>query len=253
LTIRVSVQTVGNVLQRYRLPPAPKRKRTTTWPVFIRTHLALVAGTEFFTAEVVTLRGLVISSSPILPNLSFRHTQPYRDHLELKFKASAALIMIEDYANFDVPRAADLVTDGSNQRESQEVPMCDYSLMHVRSRAAIVGDRLQTKNFGTGTRGFASPQDLMTAVCVLPGTELAFDAPIAVSGAAEAVPHKTAIFRQINREQPHMHHDALEFPDGRSVLLTLLADGQNATVLQLPADPKTVSEARALERVAVVG
>jgi hypothetical protein len=93
----------------------------------------------------------------------------------------------------------------------------------------------------------------MTAVCVLPGTELAFDAPIAVSGAAEAVPHKTAIFRQINREQRHMHHDALEFPDGRSVLLTLLADGQNATVLQLPADPKTVSEARALERVAVVG
>jgi len=57
LTIRVSVQTVGNVLQRYGLPPAPKRKRTTTWPVFIRTHLALVAGTEFFTAKVVTLRG----------------------------------------------------------------------------------------------------------------------------------------------------------------------------------------------------
>ena len=131
--------------------------------------------------------------------------------------------------------------------------MCDYSLMHVRSRAAIVGDKLQTRNFGTGTRGFASPQDLMTAVCVLPGTELAFDAPIAVSGTAEAVPHKTAIFRQINRQQPHIHHDALEFPDGRSVLLTLLADGQNATVLQLPADPKTVSEARALERVAVVG
>jgi len=89
--------------------------------------------------------------------------------------------------------------------------MCDYSLMHVRSRAAIVGDKLETKNFGTGTRGFASPQDPTTAVCVLPGTELAFDAPIAVSGAVEPVPHKTAIFRQVNREQLHMHHDALEF------------------------------------------
>ena len=65
--------------------------------------------------------------------------------------------------------------------------------------------------------------------------------------------HTTAIFRQVNREHPHMHHDAVEFPDGRSVLLTLLAEGQNATVLQLPADPKTASEARALERVAVVG
>ena len=55
----ISDQTVGNVLRRYGLPPAPERKRTTTWPDFIRTHLALLAGTDFFTAEVLTLRGLV--------------------------------------------------------------------------------------------------------------------------------------------------------------------------------------------------
>src|SRR6201982_587426 len=55
----ISDQTVGNVLQRHALPPAPERKRTTTWPVFIRPHLALLAGTDFFTAEVLTLRGLV--------------------------------------------------------------------------------------------------------------------------------------------------------------------------------------------------
>jgi putative transposase len=55
----ISDRTVGNVLQRHALPPAPERKRTTTWPVFIRTHLALLAGTDFFTAEVLTLRGLV--------------------------------------------------------------------------------------------------------------------------------------------------------------------------------------------------
>ncbi len=55
----VSDQTVGNVLQRHGVPPAPERKRTTTWPAFIRTHLALLAGTDFFTAEVLTLRGLV--------------------------------------------------------------------------------------------------------------------------------------------------------------------------------------------------
>ena len=52
-------QTVGNVLQRHALPPAPQRKHTTTWAAFIRTHLALLAGTDFFTAEVLTLRGLV--------------------------------------------------------------------------------------------------------------------------------------------------------------------------------------------------
>ena len=59
LGYEVSDQTVGNVLQRYALPPAPERKRTTTWSAFIRTHLALLAGTDFFTVEVLTLRGLV--------------------------------------------------------------------------------------------------------------------------------------------------------------------------------------------------
>src|SRR3979411_301615 len=59
LGYEISDQTVGNVLQRHGLPPAPERKRTTTWAAFIRTHLALLAGTDFFTAEVLTLHGLV--------------------------------------------------------------------------------------------------------------------------------------------------------------------------------------------------
>jgi hypothetical protein len=59
LGYKVCDQTVGNVLHRHALPPAPERKRTTTWPAFIRIHLALLVGTDFFTAEVLTLRGLV--------------------------------------------------------------------------------------------------------------------------------------------------------------------------------------------------
>jgi putative transposase len=59
LGYEISDQTVGNVLRRHGLPPAPERKRTTTWAAFIRTHLALLAGTDFFTAEVLTLRGPV--------------------------------------------------------------------------------------------------------------------------------------------------------------------------------------------------
>src|SRR3984893_11508909 len=59
LGYEISDQTVGNVMRRHGLPPAPERKRTTTWANFIRTHLALLAGTDFFTAEVLTLRGLV--------------------------------------------------------------------------------------------------------------------------------------------------------------------------------------------------
>jgi hypothetical protein len=60
LRYEISDQTVGNVLRRHGLPPAPERKRTTAWAAFIRTHLELLAGTDFFTAEVLTLRGLVI-------------------------------------------------------------------------------------------------------------------------------------------------------------------------------------------------
>ena len=52
--------------------------------------------------------------------------------------------------------------------------MCDFSLQSVRSRPAKVGDKLVTRDFGTGTRGFAAADDPELAVCVMPGTELAF-------------------------------------------------------------------------------
>src|SRR5580700_10991008 len=74
----ISDQTVGNVLQRHALPPAPEHKRTTTWPVFIRTHLALLAGTDFFTAEVLTLRGLVTYYALFFIHLESR--RGYRRH-----------------------------------------------------------------------------------------------------------------------------------------------------------------------------
>lgn len=137
--------------------------------------------------------------------------------------------------------------------------MCDYSLHNVKSRAARVGDKLATRNFGTGTRGFAAPEDAETAVCLLPGTELAFAREVACTSSgflgfgARRMSHRTAIFRQVNKEQPRVHHDALEFPDGQTVLLTELLEGQEATVLQLPAQPTTAVEAKAQERVAYIG
>lgn len=133
--------------------------------------------------------------------------------------------------------------------------MCDYSLMQVQSRPAAVGDRLRTTNFGTGTRGFASIDDPDTVVCLLPGTELAFDDGVLVVGRPETDRlSNVAIFRQINKEQPHMHHDALEFPaEGATHLLTYLVGGQRATVLQLPAVPKSKAEAQEQKRVEFVG
>jgi hypothetical protein len=137
--------------------------------------------------------------------------------------------------------------------------MCDYSLQHVTSRPAKVGDKLTTRDFGIGTRGFAAAEDAEVAVCVLPGTELAFSSAVAVRdfrrfvAGWETLGHATAIFRQVNKDEPWKHHDALEFPDGRIVLLTRLSEGQQATVLQLPAQPKTAAEVDAQKRIAYVG
>ncbi len=55
----LSDQTVGNILLRHDIPPAPERKRTTTWTDFTRAHMSVLAGTDFFTVEVLTLRGLI--------------------------------------------------------------------------------------------------------------------------------------------------------------------------------------------------
>jgi hypothetical protein len=137
--------------------------------------------------------------------------------------------------------------------------MCDFSLQSVRSRPAKVGDALVTRDFGTGTRGFADVDDLGMAVCLMPGTELAFANEIAylpvglLGWKNKSVGHRTAIFRQVNKEKLAAHHDALEFPDGQIVLLTLLNERQAATVLQLPALPKTEAEAREQERVGFAG
>jgi hypothetical protein len=97
------------------------------------------------------------------------------------------------------------------------------------------------------------------AVCILPGTELAFAGDVACLPAGllgwktKTINHQTAIFRQVNKDKMAAHHDALEFPDGLSVLLTLLCEGQEATVLQLPIQPRNDEEARAQERVNYVG
>jgi hypothetical protein len=137
--------------------------------------------------------------------------------------------------------------------------MCDFSLKSVHSRPAKVGDKLVTRDFGTGTRGFAAIDAPQIAVCLMPGTELAFAREVAIlphgllGWKTKTLDHKTAIFRQINKDKLTTHHDALEFPDGQTELLTLLCEGQMATVLQLPAQPMSAAEAEVQARVAYVG
>jgi hypothetical protein len=137
--------------------------------------------------------------------------------------------------------------------------MCDYSLHNVKSRPGKVGDKLTTHHFNTCTVGFAAPEDIDTAVCVLPGTELAFASVVRCrprvffASRPRVFHHTTAIFRQVNKDNPHTHHDALEFPDGRMALLTDLLEGQEATVLQLPAQAVPAAGMKTQERAPHIG
>jgi hypothetical protein len=117
--------------------------------------------------------------------------------------------------------------------------MCDYSLHAVATRPAEVAETLVSTDFSTGTRGFASPDKPQVAVCLRPGTEIAFETDAQTDGMMlrKNVGDRLARFRQIDTDKSHQHHDALEFSNGTIVLVTDLAAGQSATVLQLPASP----------------
>lgn len=119
--------------------------------------------------------------------------------------------------------------------------MCDYSLHSVATRPAKAGDKLVTASFATTyTRGFAAVGQPGVAVCLRPGTELAFEKDIEKDWSLFAFfrrkqpSGKLVRFRQINMERADTHHDAIEFPNGRVVLLTDLRVGQKASVVQLP-------------------
>jgi hypothetical protein len=137
--------------------------------------------------------------------------------------------------------------------------MCDYSLHSVASRPAKVGDKLVTARFdNTSTRGFVAVGEPNVAVCLLPGTEVAFDNEVKWDHVfGQLLPNsrfgktgqKVARFRQVNLGNPHTHHDALEFANGQIMQVTSLSEGQQMTVLQLPASPGTTTEVD--ERTAV--
>ena len=125
--------------------------------------------------------------------------------------------------------------------------MCDYSMHAVATRPAQVGETLITTTFrGTSTRGFASESNPAVAVCMLPGTELAFAENVRYDNRwiwTKTVGFRVGKFGAIEPDVPHRHHDAIEFPDGSSVLVTQLCEKQRATVLQLPVVDATTRHA----------
>jgi hypothetical protein len=98
---------------------------------------------------------------------------------------------------------------------------------------------VSTKFPSTSTKGFATPDDPNVAVCLRPGTEIAFEQDVRSEGMLfhKSIGDRLARFRQIDTDKPTRHHDALEFSNGVIILVTDLAAGQRATVLQLPANP----------------
>ena len=132
--------------------------------------------------------------------------------------------------------------------------MCDYSLHLVASRPAKVGDKLVTTKFDFLTRGFAAIGEPNVAVCLLPGTEVAFEKEVKHEGLwrSKNTRQTTAVFRQLDKNTPGVFHDALEFADGQIVLLTQLKKSQHATVLQLPALPSASHGAEKKEPASVL-
>ena len=116
--------------------------------------------------------------------------------------------------------------------------MCDYSLHAMATRPAVVGETLISTTFrGTSTRGFASEREPAVAVCMLPGTELAFAQDVKYDSRwiwTKTIGFRVGKFNAINPHVRERHHDAIEFPDGSHVLVTQLCEGQRVTVLQLP-------------------
>ena len=125
--------------------------------------------------------------------------------------------------------------------------MCDYSLHAVATRPARVGETLITTTFrGTSTRGFASESEPGVAVCMLPGTELAFAQNVKYDNRwiwTKTLNFRVGKFGAIEPDVAHRHHDAIEFPDGSHVLVTQLCEGQRATVLQLPVTDRMMEHA----------
>src|SRR5262249_46612618 len=125
--------------------------------------------------------------------------------------------------------------------------MCDYSLHAVASRPAEVGEELVTTTFrGTSTRGFASERDMGVAVCLLPGTELAFADEVKYDNRGiwtRPINSRGGNFGKIDPLVPERHHDAIEFPDGNYVLVTQLVEGQRVTVLQMPVTKQPATPA----------
>jgi hypothetical protein len=135
--------------------------------------------------------------------------------------------------------------------------MCDYSLHAVETRPAKVGDELVTTEFANSfTRGFSAIGQPKVAVCLLPGTELAFEREAEVDHPfARLLPRlrfgkigdTVARFRQANAQHSSAHHDAIEFANGKIVLVTRLRPGQHARVLQLPLSASQMQVRQAID------
>ena len=134
--------------------------------------------------------------------------------------------------------------------------MCDYSLHVVSSRTARVGEKLVSTKFkNTSTQGFAAVGEPSVAVCLLPGTEVVFEKEVEYSRGWSFFRKRQPVgrlarVRQINQDDPHVHHDSLEFANGQIVLVHALYAGQHATVLQMPATPRRVIDGSSAEPLA---
>lgn len=145
--------------------------------------------------------------------------------------------------------------------------MCDYSLMGVPNRQAKEGEELVLYKFPSNTKGFASPGDvacsqaiprklgfweglrsllrgpnldLVTAVCIMPGTRLMLqDIPLDFQRSLDVKPAEQVTFTQLTFAE-NVHRDAVRFQNGSEVSLQRLSEGQRVKILSCDLDAEPI-------------
>ena len=202
----------------------------------------------------------MLVSLPLGSNSPVQHSSRQDADTTLSFACGRLKFPMQYVANWALNTAA---LRGATYTDARVVAQRSRALTTKNGKVGSASDSesvgMSVRVLADGAWGFAASENPRVAVCVLPGTELVFAheverlSPRLWPWHDNVIKHKTAIFRQINKDRAVAHHDALEFPDGQIVLLTCLSEGQQATVLQLPAEPKTVVESEAQRRAAYIG
>jgi putative transposase len=143
----ISDQTVGNILKRHGIPPAPERQKTVTWGEFVRSHWDVLVATGFFNCEVWSWLGPMISFLLSFIHFGCHHVQSVRRALHRPKVSMQALMRQSLDLSLQMRRWVHLVVQQSHARRSEETVLdqagsefeiCDAQQMRSQDMGKVV-------------------------------------------------------------------------------------------------------------------